>query len=169
MRVTNLIYLLVIICLFAGCSGKQKLYSVPPVGWVLYCQDNPADQGCADYKHLGKVNRIINGRITYEPEPVDQEVWAALDNEGIDGRGDCDDYAMTKRATLLAQGWPIDRLHIAECLMADGTGHVVLIVDVGQQWLVLDNCYEHPVPFSSLPYKWLSIQFGDKWLNYQFK
>lgn len=158
----------VLIFSMAGCAPK-KLYSVPPVGWVLYCKGNQSDPGCRDYRHLERINRVINGRITYEPEPLDQEVWQSLDNASGAWRGDCDDYAMTKRNVLLKQGWSVDRLHLAECLMADGTGHVVLIVDVGGRWLVLDNAYEHPVPFSELPYHWLSIQFGTEWLNYQYR
>lgn len=107
---------------------------------------------------------MVNGNIEYEPEPIGQEEWVSLPDGGY---GDCDDYAMTKRAVLIEAGWSLDRIHLATCIMENGYSHVVLICEVGQRWVVLDNRNDTPMLFEDVPYRWLAVQFSDKWLNYQ--
>lgn len=166
MKTTTSILLIAILSL-AGCATqKRDLYLVPPTGWVLYCQDNQADPGCADYSYLERINDYVNGIIVYEPEPIGKEIWRSLPHGGY---GDCEDYAITKRALILKAGFSPERLHLATCVMPSSEAHVVLIVEIGQRWVVLDNANEKVRPFEDVPYRWLAVQFGDKWLNYQYR
>ena len=79
--------------------------------------------------------------------------------------GDCEDYALAKRAALLQAGWPKDKLGLCVCYMPDGQGHCVLWVETDKGSFILDNNYAFPVKPSELPYKWESMLCGGKWLK----
>jgi predicted transglutaminase-like cysteine proteinase len=54
-------------------------------------------------------------------------------------RGDCKDYAITKRHELLARGWPSRALLLFEVIVPDGQHHLILVVRTKDADLVLDN------------------------------
>jgi len=74
--------------------------------------------------------------------------------------GDCKDYALEKRARLLAEGWARDSLALA-IAMAPGVGlHAVLIVETDRGDFALDSLEDEPRAATSLNYVWLSRQAG---------
>jgi len=80
--------------------------------------------------------------------------------------GDCEDYALEKRAALIARGWDEGVLQLAVA-QAPGFGlHAVLIVATDHGDLVLDNGYETPRPLETLPYRWLSRQSGPSLMSW---
>ena len=77
------------------------------------------------------VNRSVNRRI--RPRPDYQERWTLNPTHG-----DCEDYAVTKRAELLRHGFPSSALLLA-IVMARGQRHAVLIARTTGGDFVLDN------------------------------
>jgi predicted transglutaminase-like cysteine proteinase len=69
--------------------------------------------------------------------------------------GDCKEYVLAKCDRLLDAGWPASALLFAIALLANGEGHLVLVVVTDQGDLVLDNLQDHVVRWDGLPYTWL--------------
>ena len=90
---------------------------------------------------LHSVNTQVNRTIA----PVDEagDVWTPHVS-----RGDCEDYALTKKVELLARGWSASHLLIA-VVDAPGIGaHAVLIARTDQGDLVLDNLTDQILPWN---------------------
>ncbi len=73
---------------------------------------------------LNNVNRQVNRDITPQPNlgGVATEKWIVSPRAG-----DCNDYAVTKRHELLAQGWPSSALLFAEVVVPSGEHHLILV------------------------------------------
>ena len=95
-----------------------------------------------------KVNRLVRPRANPD------HVW----DYPTDGYGDCNKYAIAKRAELIALGWPRAALLLAAATTEDGEGHLVLVVATSKGDLVLDNRQRHIVEWRDLPYRWISRQ-----------
>jgi predicted transglutaminase-like cysteine proteinase len=95
-----------------------------------------------------KVNRLVRPRANPE------HVW----DYPTDGYGDCNKYAIAKRAELIALGWPRAALLLAAAMTEGGEGHLVLVVATSKGDMVLDNRQRHTVEWDDLPYHWLSRQ-----------
>lgn len=113
-----------------------------PIPAQYFCAANPVEcrgGGAAEIKltaeamaALEAVNARVNRAITPQRE--------ALDNWAINpAAGDCEDYALTKRAALVRAGFPASALRIAIGKTGSGESHAVLLVMTGQGALVLDN------------------------------
>ncbi|QGZ93378.1 hypothetical protein DSM104635_00188 [Terricaulis silvestris] len=116
------------------------------------------------WEELRQVNRTINRSIrpatdltTYGVEEYWNRPLVASDRGA---RGDCDDYALEKRARLIALGWTPDMVALA-IAMAPRVGlHAVLIVQTNHGDFVLDNLADEPRALSQLRYGWISRQSG---------
>lgn len=90
---------------------------------------------------LQRVNQQMN-RARYVQDPINWGVpdfWAHL-REFFDRNGDCEDYAISKYATLKRLGIPTDTMRIV--VLEDTNldlAHAVLTVETGGQTYVLDN------------------------------
>lgn len=92
----------------------------------------------------------------------------AMDRRDLDGAGfaagsafgDCEDYALEKRALLLAAGWPEEAVLLAVARLPEGELHTILIVQTDRGDLVLDNLHAAPQRLASLGYDWVSRQAG---------
>jgi predicted transglutaminase-like cysteine proteinase len=104
---------------------------------------------------LGRVNSIVNTHIVPEPnlQGLAGEVWLI----GPD-RGDCNDYAVTKRHQLIARGWPARTVLLSEVVTVSGEHHLVTVVRTNDGDLVLDNLTDKIMPWSHTPYRWLRMQ-----------
>jgi len=120
------------------------------------------------WRQLASVNDQVNA-LPYVAD-VDRyaraEFWTEIDQLG----GDCEDFALEKRRRLLALGWPIETLRVAECLVETGERHAVLTVDAGGGTYVLDNrCAEVSTwtILSRRGYRWLRRQAagGPGWVD----
>ena len=104
---------------------------------------------------LARVNDAINARIA--PEANQQglvgEIWLINPD-----RGDCNDYAVTKRHELLARGWPTRAVLLSEVVTSWGEHHLVVVVRTTGGDLVLDNLSANILPWSRKPYQWVRIQ-----------
>lgn len=74
------------------------------------------------------------------------------------GRGDCNDYAVSKRHLLLKRGWPARALLLSEVKMPSGEHHLVLVVRSDKGDLVLDNMTRVVKTWNKVPYKWVRMQ-----------
>lgn len=82
---------------------------------------------------LESVNRSVNRSIRPKNDRG-KDVWAINVSAG-----DCEDYALTKRARLIRMGFPAGALRMAVARTSSGEGHAVLVVRSSDGDLVLDN------------------------------
>jgi predicted transglutaminase-like cysteine proteinase len=107
------------------------------------------------WQDLNTVNKAVNAAIIAERNEggVANEKWLIGPS-----RGDCNDYAVTKRSELAKRGWPLRSLLLSEVVTASGEHHLVLVVRTSQGDLVLDNLSYTIRPWSKVRYKWVRMQ-----------
>lgn len=144
-------------------------YTLPPMAFTQFCL-RYADQckpqrmmfrggrlrlNADRWDDLKDVNKIVNSAIVPErnTEGLAGEKW--LINPA---RGDCNDYAVTKRSELLERGWPARSLLLSEVVTSWGEHHLVLVVRTSAGDLVLDNLTSQIRPWARAPYQWVRIQ-----------
>ncbi|CAA0098475.1 Uncharacterised protein [Starkeya nomas] len=150
-----------------------------PLGYAQFCAQNPAD--CAgttgrggkvalteaNFAQLRKINDEINERIqpmTDLDHYGEVERWAYPD----DGYGDCEDYVLLKRRTLIELGWPADTLLVTVVRDRKGDGHAVLTVVTDRGDLVLDNQEAAIVLWHETGYRFVKRQAQDdnnRWVS----
>lgn len=105
---------------------------------------------------LHAVNRSVNAGI-YPERKTDRSrfegEWAIHPV-----RGDCNDYAVTKRSELIQRGYPSSALLLSVVQTGSGEGHLVLLVRTSSGDLVLDNLSSALRPWQATGYRWLSRQ-----------
>jgi predicted transglutaminase-like cysteine proteinase len=156
---------------------SRKGGKLPPFAYIQMCVKNPglcksrpgrlATAGTKVrmtqklHSQLASVNAAVNRKIT----PVRDgktDTW----NVNV-SRGDCEDYVLTKRAQLLAKGWPSSALSIAVVRTRWGEKHAVLVVDTTSGRYVLDNLNRSIVPMSRASYRFLTMQVSGSSRNWQ--
>lgn len=101
----------------------------------------------------------VNQRVNREIIPERNERGLAGETWLINpDRGDCNDYAVSKRHELLDRGWPARALLLSEVVTSLGEHHLVLVVRTHGGDLVLDNLTSQIKPWSRAPYRWVRIQ-----------
>ena len=144
---------------------------LPPMAHIKFCMAYPSD--CKTnktkivfrgggvkltperYADLVAVNADVNRSIvpTRNERGVVGEEWIVAPS-----RGDCNDYAVTKRHQLLARGFPSRALLLAEVKTSWGEGHLILVVRTRNGDLVVDNLNANVRPWSKTNYKWVRMQ-----------
>ncbi len=101
------------------------------------------------------VNKSVNTSIIPERNALGLagETWLISPD-----RGDCNDYAVTKRHELLDRGWPARALLLSEVVVPSGEHHLILVVRTKSADFVLDNMTPQIKPWSRVPYRWVRIQ-----------
>jgi predicted transglutaminase-like cysteine proteinase len=109
---------------------------------------------------LVSVNRDVNRRI----RPMsDLAQYGVADRWSVSPKaGDCEDYALTKKADLLKAGWPSSALLIALAVTKRGEQHAVLVVRTDHGDFVLDNLVADVRSWTPKLYRWTSIQSPDQ-------
>lgn len=105
------------------------------------------------------VNMRINEQVQYTSDLAQYdsiEHWV----EAVE-LGDCEDYALAKRAIFRQQGLG-EHCHLATCWVG-GVYHAVLIVDTEDGQYVLDNNHTFPMMKQDLNYKWHKIELSGQW------
>jgi predicted transglutaminase-like cysteine proteinase len=158
----------------AGNSQEALFVSLgpvarPPIGWVEFCLDLPRD--CAvtpstprnaslsakAWKELVRINKSVNEQI----KPItDYEHWGVPERWSYpdDGYGDCEDYVLLKRRTLMQAGWPREALLITVVRDRKGDGHAVLTVKTDKGELILDNQHDDIMLWSETGYRFVKRQ-----------
>ena len=100
-------------------SPFMRVYAMvrAPMGFVQFCEVFPKDceTGPAEetrvvltpdlWSELDRINRSVNRDVqpVSDMENYGVEEWWSLP---LNGKGDCEDYALEKRHQLMAKGWP---------------------------------------------------------------
>jgi predicted transglutaminase-like cysteine proteinase len=130
-----------------------------PLAHVRFCIENPGQcerrrvsirkrsvaLTAARMTELETVNRVVNAAI----RPVSEGFDVMADRWRIaPATGDCDDYAVTKRAHLLGLGWPSSALLLTQVSHSVNESHLVLTVRTVGGDFVLDNLHRTVRPFA---------------------
>jgi len=147
---------------------KAEAPALPPMAFTQFCQRyaeecraRPIFRGglvrltSEKLADLKEVNRRVNLAIAPEPNELGLAGEKWLINPA---RGDCNDYAVSKRHELLARGWPSRALLLSEVIVNSGEHHLVLVVRTSDGDLVLDNLTSQIKPWSRAPYSWVRMQ-----------
>ena len=143
--------------------------TLAPMAFTQFCLKYPSD--CKSGRLLLEGDRIeLNDMRRSELETVNRTVNSSIrperNEDGLAGekwllsplRGDCNDYAVTKRHQLIARGWPARTVLLSEVVTVSGEHHLVTVVRTDSGDLVLDNLTDQIKPWSRTPYRWLRIQ-----------
>lgn len=125
------------------------------------CKSDPTESPRIDLnaetsKLLDAVNRSVNAEII----PVVKGYGSELQDGWTISppKGDCNDYAVTKRHELLQNGLPSKALRLSVVQTEAGVGHLVLVVMTTKGDVVLDNLTQTIRPWQETGYHWLKIQ-----------
>lgn len=92
---------------------------------------------------LEAVNSYVNSRVRFVDDQVQFGVadrWMTASETLARGRGDCEDFALAKRAMLRAAGVPDKDLYLVVLKdLSRRADHAVLVVRAAGRFLVLDN------------------------------
>lgn len=133
-----------------------------PLGYVLFCMNNSSQcAGGGDgrlildevlWSKLDAVNHEINARITPDAAKgtTDWSLTTTL--------GNCNDYAVQKKAQLMARGVSPRALSLSVVVTPHGEGHLILTVRTDRGDFVLDNLRDNIVAWSNTGYRWVSVQ-----------
>jgi predicted transglutaminase-like cysteine proteinase len=93
---------------------------------------------------LFKIMNQVSAKVNKEVTPLsdrdhfnEEEVWDYPDQGG--NKGDCEDYALLKRARLIGKGLKPENMSFAVVKDQDGNGHLILIVHTTKGDFALDN------------------------------
>ena len=100
-------------------------------------------QGRDIFAKLETVNSYVNARVRFVDDRVQFGVadrWMGPSETLARGRGDCEDFALAKRAMLRAAGVPDKDLYLVVLKdLSRRADHAVLVVRANGRFLVLDN------------------------------
>jgi predicted transglutaminase-like cysteine proteinase len=140
-----------------------------PIGHFEFCKANPAE--CAIRPHDSGPVRMtpelwnsiaaVNLEINKAVKPMNDRDIYGLDEVWtypVNGKGDCEDYALEKRRLLNSSGISLANLLITVVRKPDGEGHAVLAVRSDQGDFILDNLTDTVKPWRETGYKYLKRQ-----------
>lgn len=151
--------------------------SAAPVGYLDFCRRDAASCRSsgpvrrqkltrARWAELERVNRSINESISPQTDKDAfgvEELWTIPSSAG-----DCEDYVLLKRKTLIASGWPTSSLLIAVAFDEMRAGHAVLLARTTAGDYVLDNKNSKIVRWYETPYQYVKVQSEkdpDRWVS----
>jgi predicted transglutaminase-like cysteine proteinase len=106
-------------------------------------------------KDLDIVNRSVNRAIRPQADAPGllNDIWTIAPRAG-----DCDDYAVTKRAELLKKGWSSRALLLAKVVAPSGEDHLVLVARTRLGDFVLDNQEQKVKLWTDTGYRFIKRQ-----------
>jgi predicted transglutaminase-like cysteine proteinase len=151
----------------------------PPPGWVEFCALQPSE--CDDttvaprnlvlsrraWIDLARVNNWVNKTV----KPLsDLEHWGVAERWSYpdDGYGDCEDYVLLKRRTLIRAGWPREALLVTVVRDTNDDAHAVLTVSTDKGDYILDNQNDKILLWSETGYRFVKRQSqsnGNVWVS----
>ncbi len=148
-----------------NCRGKNRL-KCGKKSWEKFITEQ---EGNSDIERLKAVNKYMN-RYPYIVDPVNwglPDYWATPDEFFLKD-GDCEDYAISKYVTLKRMGVPPETMRLV--ILQDQNlrvAHAVLAVDIGGEYLILDNQVDAVLPDTQiLHYRPVySINESNWWLH----
>jgi predicted transglutaminase-like cysteine proteinase len=125
------------------------------------CRSNTAESEQIDLnaERLGLIERVnlrVNASIASKSKAYGRnldDAWTIAPE-----RGDCNDYAVTKRHELLKSGLPSRALRLSVVRTVAGRGHLVLVVMTTKGGIVMDSLTDAIRTWQTTDYRWLKIQ-----------
>jgi predicted transglutaminase-like cysteine proteinase len=155
----------------AKYAAKASGGVLPPFAYIQFCVHHAG--ACSDHKGslamAGNDTVKLTSKLQRQLASVNTKVnsrMRAVADKGADKwsvgskSGDCEDFALTKRAMLIAAGWPSRALSMTVVKTAWGEGHAILSVHTSSGTLVLDNLSHSVRRLSSVPYSVVAMQSG---------
>ena len=150
---------------YAATTGTTSV----PFGWVDFCDrysgecDGPAlpaediDLTAKTLKTIERINHSVNHTIVPE---TDMEHWGVVDrwDYPLDGKGDCEDYALLKRKMLMEAGLPRQALLMTVVKDHAGEGHAILTVKTNRGEFALDNMVDTVLAWDDTGYRFVKRQ-----------
>jgi predicted transglutaminase-like cysteine proteinase len=131
-----------------------------PFGFIELCVRDP--RVCRP-EEPRRVAVLPSGAVAAEERRPDPTVRGFADRWMLGAAvGDCEEYALEKRARLIGHGWPSSALLIAVGRLPDGRQHAVLLARVGREVWVLDNRRNGPTRFQRAAMEWLAVQSPER-------
>ena len=122
--------------------AAKKAPKPQPVAFSLYCLKNIDECPQKGPKKVSLTPQLRSA-ISYVHHEVNAEIQPRAEATDIwqadVAYGDCDDYVMTKRRRLIKAGVPATAMSLKIKKLADGQGHVTLLVRTTQGTFELDN------------------------------
>ncbi len=152
-----------------GLVAPAQATTTVPFGWADFCRryvgecDGPPLPArdivltSAVRNEIERINRQVNAAI----QPVtDPDHWGVADqwDYPLDGKGDCEDYALLKRKLLLAAGLPRQALLMTVVRDHEGEGHAILTVKTDHGDYALDNLSNDVLPAADTGYRLVKRQ-----------
>lgn len=155
-------------------EGKRTL---APFAHLVFCQQFQSECRKGTSTGVAQMNkarwrelREVNDRFNRSIEPVEdlaqygkRDVWKI----GVK-RGDCEDYAMSKRQQLIAKGWSPSNLLLSVVLDTNGGVHAVTIVRTNEGDFILDNLTSKIRKWNRTGYTYIKRQSVENpriWMN----
>jgi predicted transglutaminase-like cysteine proteinase len=138
---------------------------LPPVGMLVFCRGHGSQcradsvSTVAMSPDLLSVLQAINTRVNSSIRPrhdTGRDTWTVGSSSG-----DCEDYALTKRAALIRKGIPAGALRIATTTTRRGEPHAILVVKTSRGDFVLDNLRADVRTLGSTGYRIRTISTRD--------
>jgi predicted transglutaminase-like cysteine proteinase len=131
-----------------------------PLGYQLFCLTNPhhcRGGGASEVGYtedLGRLLQQVNAGINraIRPRSDRRDTWSI----GV-SQGDCEEYALAKRAELVRLGVPASAVRIAMATTRSGQGHAVVVVRTDAGDLVLDNLTSSIKNWNETGLRWVAI------------
>lgn len=138
-----------------------------PYGWLDFCQRyaSECEAGKVADVNLTETSmreiRQVNAFVNHAVEAVsDMEHWGVVDRWDLpmDGKGDCEDYALMKRKILVERGYPRAALLVTVVRDSQNEGHAILTVKTNAGEFILDNLTDEVKPVSRISYRFVKRQ-----------
>ncbi|SPL66165.1 COGs COG3672 [Ochrobactrum soli] len=149
----------------AQWSEAGGLTSIP-YGHKDYCGRNPRD--CRSHSVLPpmqltpqrlKLLQSVSSSVNHRIKPVsDQDNYGKRDywTMPVNGKGDCEDYVLMKRAQLMARGISASQLLIT--MVQGSEAHIVLTARTDHGDYILDNMRDEVLPLEKTSYRYIKMQ-----------
>jgi predicted transglutaminase-like cysteine proteinase len=151
-------------------SPYMRVYGVarPPYAFVEFCERMPSECRAGFFQdariagapeqmaELDRINRKVNRDIT---PATDMELYGVPDYWTIPTtKGDCEDYALLKRQSLMRAGWPASALLMTVVYDEHHEGHAVLTARTALGDYILDNKTDELRLWHRTPYEFVMRQ-----------
>jgi len=144
---------IILLAILATLAAMPAHAQATSRGWENYCLRTRDCSAGEPVQHAGalsdlrRVNLQVNSRYRFRNETIDD--WYDVSEVGS---GDCEDFALAKRARLIRLGWPRSNLPIA-LTTRGGAPHAVLLAWTNDRWYVLDQATNAVVPIEASAYR----------------
>jgi predicted transglutaminase-like cysteine proteinase len=150
---------------YASVGGETSI----PYGWIVFCGRYKSECAApalpaADVNLTDSARREIqdiNSFVNRAVEPIsDMDHWGVVDrwDYPVDGKGDCEDYALLKRKMLIERGYPRQALLITVVRDQNNEGHAILTIKTNHGEFILDNLTDEMKSVDAVPYRLVKRQ-----------